>query len=602
MRDCFVPLTSLGVFAMIAALIVIAPSKALEPTSPFIIQDIEYKSFKGRAKLAIETNKRVDYIVYELEDPYRIVIDPLDTVWCDFEEAVYFGEGMVKSIKFIKLKDMPDGPGLPYYPFDFVTVELRNPYPYDLSKRDYVVTLNIREYKGEIREDKGKIREDKGEAMALEDCIQIAMANSLAIKATKERIELAKMRVNEAFRELFPELSFLLDETKGMISEEHFIGRKLGFEFKQVIFHGGEQMYLWEQSKVNLKVAEENLKKTKEELIFEVTKAYYQLAKAVNKYEFQKELLEDIKADFEIVKKEYEFGLISQIDFMNAESIINQVSHTMLSYKNSLSLARLELNKVMNVEINADIEIDSHMVLRDIEIDLNECIDLALKFRPEYRIGYLSTEIAKFTERLAKSQTFPQIDIFGRYLKARELLEPAFESLDNRLKNERILGATVSVPIGSHTIDYQHKRTKLAPTVTTFESDTRYDAHKFRVNLFDNMARYSNVKDASAGYKEALDELNKAEQSIHTDIREAIFNFRESKIKIKNALNNIELYKKELGVARIRKGLNEISFYDLIQAKTKLYGEKGVYTDSVGDYYIAIARVNKAVGLGGYFN
>jgi len=110
---------------------------------PFLLQNVEYQSYDSAAKLEIETNRHVECVIYELEDPHRIVIDPLDTVWCDFEEKVYFEEGVVKSIKFIKGRETPDGPGSPYYPFDFVTVELRSPYPYKLQENDYILTLNI---------------------------------------------------------------------------------------------------------------------------------------------------------------------------------------------------------------------------------------------------------------------------------------------------------------------------------------------------------------------------------------------------------------------------------------------------------------------------
>lgn len=705
--------------AIIAIIIIVAePIQAIEPTGNSIIKDIEFQSFDGAARLQIETNEHVDYIIYELEDPYRIVIDPLDAVWCDFEEAVYFEEGMIRSIKFVKGREIPEGPGLPYYPFDFVAVELIHPYPYKLSENEYIITLNIgeekvpevkieerRDYakmieeelakdltrkealledkekalqeeeilkeektkleeaerkiekekedidltkdelakkrdtlekeKLELAQEKARMEKEKreleerkkelkrpkkleprpakeilekppaeylGKALTLDECIEIAMSNSLSIKISKERIKLAKLRVNEAFRELFPEVAFTLDESKGMISEQHYVGRKLGFEFKQVIFHGGEQMYLWEQSKVNLKVAEENLNKAKEDLIFDVTKAYYELAKAMNKYNFQKTLLEDINADFEMAKKEHEFGLMARIDFMNVESTINQTLHMLLTYENSLSLAKLELNKVMKIDMDADIKIDSNLELKEIEMDLGECTELALKFRPEYRISYLNTEVTELKEKLAKSQTFPQIDVFARYLKAGELLEPTFDSLDNRLKNERILGATVSLPLGPHTFDYQRKIVKLAPTVTTFESDTKSDTHKFRLNLFDNMARASEIKDATINYKQALDELIKAEQDIQTDIRGALFSFRETRLKIEYATNNIGLYNKEVEVARIRKGMNEVSLIELLDAKIKLYAEKGNHTDALGDYYIAIARVNKAIGLGGYFH
>jgi len=660
----------------------------MEPSDAFVVKGIEYESLEGTARLDIETNDCITYIAYELESPYRIIIDPLDPIWCDYSESVYFDEGIVRSIKFVRGRDISEGPGKPYYPFDFVSVELRSPYPYRLSEVDSVITLNIgkavappraepefvpaekktaedalageveadflnekrevditkdelekkraflereglklaherkllekekedlEDKKTELKKIKFEPRpvkdyEDKpvgpdylSKVLTLDDCIRIAVSSSIQVKAMEERVKLAKMKVNEAFRELFPEFTLMMDESRGMISDQHYRGRKLGFEFKQVIFHGGEQVYLWEQSKVNLKVAKENLQKTKEEIIFEVSKSYYELAKAVNKHRYQEELLEDAAADFNIAEKERELELISQIDFMNIESSMNQISHTLVSYKNNISLAKLELKKAMNVDMRRDIKTDSELELKDVDVDLNECIDLALKYKPEYRVSYLNTEATKLAEKVAKSQEFPQVDIFAKYLKSAERLEPVLP-LRRHLKNERALGATISMPFGPHTFDYQYKRTKLAPTVTTFESNTKSRTHKMRVNLFDNMGRASGIKDAEINYKDALEELNKSEQEIHTKLYESFFSLKEAKIKISNTLNNIELYNKELDVARVKKGLNEITFYDLIQAKIRLYGEKGSYSEALGDYHIAIARINKAIGLGGYFN
>ena len=722
---------------------------SIEPANAFVIQDIKYQSVDGAAKVEIETNEHVDYVIYALENPYRIIIDPLDTVWCDFESAVYFDEGMVRAIKFVKGKEMPDGPGGPYYPFDFVTVELRNPLPYELSESDYIITLNIgemellepdelpaekinraraigEEFAREIEEkiagsgaqiyavakaeqakkagpetltevetererpssevkglleDRKEINETKKELMkerieikafrdelsekkkdmdfakdelnkktflletekvklakekellkkkaqgikknftprpikdifdiippedylqrelALEECVQIAMQNSIAIKIARERVESSRMKMHEAFRELFPELSFVLESTKGMISNRLYRGGKFGVEFKQVIFHGGEQMYLWKQSEINMKLAKENLNKEKEELIYNVSKAYYELAKAISKYDFQKRLVEDIKPDFDIARKEYEYDLITQIDFMNIESLVNQAHHTLFSYENAKSLARFELNKEMNISINADIKIKHELEPKDIELDADECIELAFKYKPTYRANYYSAEVARFSEKMAESQTFPQIDIFGKYLKAAEVLEP-MNSLKNYLKNERTLGAMVSLPLGPNTMQYEKKRIKFAPTLTTFGSDTKYDTDKLRLNILDDMARYSKIKDSSAAYNESLKELNKSEQEIYTEVHDALYKLAEAEIKIKNSLNNIDLYKKELEVAEVRKGLNEITFHDLIQAKAKIYSEKGAYTDAVGDFYMAIAQLNKSIGIGGYF-
>jgi outer membrane protein TolC len=709
-------------------LVIPAAVEAMEPADvppPFTVQNIEYESFDGAGKLEIETNEQMEYIVYVLEDPHRIVIDPLDAVWCDFEEAIYFPDGVVRSIKFVRSRDLPDGPGTPYYPFDFVAIELSGPLPYDFSEDDLMATLNIgvsspeailranleeavaiesklieelsakeelarerearikaveeklikereelarredsagsgedlaqekaeivaakdelfkknvalqsekaalnkvkldlAKEKEELQREREKIRKrmkfeprpDKrftgedpppdyyNKTLTLKDCVDIAMSNSMLISVAKEKEKLSRMKVNESFRELFPEFSLMWDETKGKISDAFYVGRKFGLEFKQVITHGGEQISLWEQAKVNMKIAKESLNKEKERLIFDVSKAYYEAVKAARKHYYQKALIDDIQGDFTMVKKEQEYELISKIDFMNVESMVSRIEHAAMVSENSAALSMMELNKVMGIDINARIDIEQDLPEEEIEIDSERCISLALQFKPEYRISYLQTEVAKLSSRIADAQMYPQIDIFGKFLKAAEHLEPLnVEPLRHFLDNEKTLGATVTVPLGPHTLDYQRKEVKLAPTVTTFGSDTEYKTDKLRLNLFDNMARHSGVKDASVKYKESLEEFNKAEQDIYTEINTALFSMKEASIKMQNSKNDISLYAKEIEVAHVRKGLNDISFYDLIEAKSKLYNEKGSYAEALSDYRVAVARVNKAIGIGGYF-
>ena len=65
-------------------------TRAIEPVGPFVIKDIQYQSLKDHVKLAIIWNDYIECVSYELEKPYRIVIDPLEEAYCDYEEKVYF--------------------------------------------------------------------------------------------------------------------------------------------------------------------------------------------------------------------------------------------------------------------------------------------------------------------------------------------------------------------------------------------------------------------------------------------------------------------------------------------------------------------------------
>ena len=148
-----IPRALILLFAALFIFFAAAAADAAQAADSFFVRDIEYQTFDGAASLAIETNSHVDYVIYKLDDPFRIVIDPVEMVWCDFEDTVYFNEGMVKSIRFVKGRDLPGGggPGPGYYPFDFVAVELRYPYPYGYSEKGYTITLDIGKIDGEAQ-------------------------------------------------------------------------------------------------------------------------------------------------------------------------------------------------------------------------------------------------------------------------------------------------------------------------------------------------------------------------------------------------------------------------------------------------------------------
>ena len=673
------------------------PASGLET---FMVKDIQYQSLNDRVRLEIIMNTQVECISYELTGPHRIVIDPLDEVYCDYQETVYFEEGLIKSIEFIKTKEKSETLGDLYYAFDFVAVELRDSASYEVLKEGSSILLDVNQpfadvpsfsfkqrleksfdetpeekepraieapekieekrteyraptprekeedvrFKKEPREDyveaakrekderekraafaakkeekkpakpkkkKEPEKTDKEEPppvfdltkeLSLDECVEIAIDNTLRIKIAKEQVKLAKLKVNESFREIFPSLSFLWQESTGSINDTLYRGRKYGFEFKQPLFHGGELYLTWEQARINLEVAQENYNKIKEELTHDISKAYFELAKAMSHLDMQKELFEDIKGNLSLAEKEYELSLSTQLEFLNAQSLYDQTYYAIASAGNDVSLKRLALNKLMNIGIGTEIKIHYEMELKEFDVDIAECMELAIQHRPELKTKELITKSTRMGELIAQGQMWPQLDVVGKYVKAVEIFEPqAFgQSLDDT-DNESFLGITFDVPLGGNTLGYVHKRGKLAPTVTTFESNTKYNIDEYRVNVLDGLERYTTVKNAHVIHQQALSDLRDMKQDIHAEVMEAFYSLKEAEIKLKGALNNLKLYEKELLATQLRKDLNEATVSELMEAKIKLFSEKSTVNKGIGDIYLAIASLNRAIGMGGYF-
>lgn len=121
----------------VAAILVIAVlcfAKTSYCQEPAIIDNIlcqkveaQYPGTKEKiegAIIRINFNRPVECVIYEISDPYRIVIKPSAEVYADFkEQKIELNEGIVKEIHVIKSRiETKSKLGEPFYPIDYVVI------------------------------------------------------------------------------------------------------------------------------------------------------------------------------------------------------------------------------------------------------------------------------------------------------------------------------------------------------------------------------------------------------------------------------------------------------------------------------------------------
>ena len=146
------------------------------------------------------------------------------------------------------------------------------------------------------------------ESDPIHDYVQIALSSNLTIKQTLERINELESAKSEARSRFFPVLDFnarysrqgggrevLIDPSKFIESLPPGVelGEPSGFSFlrerehdtrfnlNQPFFTGGKISSSYDARSMELRAAESNLERVKEDIIFSVRKAYYQYAMAV---------------------------------------------------------------------------------------------------------------------------------------------------------------------------------------------------------------------------------------------------------------------------------------------------------------------------------
>ncbi len=85
-------------------------------------------------------------------------------------------------------------------------------------------------------------------------------------------------------------------------------------------------------------------------------------------------------------------------------------------------------------------------------------------------------------------------------------------------------------------------------------------------------------------------------------MKESYHNYQKAIIQVKNALEKIRFQKEAVKTTRVQSQLNEALQSQLLEAEIKLADERSLYIKALSDYNFSIVRLNKAIGIEGYFN
>lgn len=113
-------------------------------TQNAIITDVRGEIFDDSAQILIEANCDIDYLDYTLDNPHRVIIDPIGKVYSDLKEVVAFTSGPVKEVMVVRGKTEGELTG-DFYPLDFISIELTSSAEYSVRRevKHEVIVVDI---------------------------------------------------------------------------------------------------------------------------------------------------------------------------------------------------------------------------------------------------------------------------------------------------------------------------------------------------------------------------------------------------------------------------------------------------------------------------
>jgi TonB family protein len=423
--------------------------------------------------------------------------------------------------------------------------------------------------------------------------ISLALENNQPTKLALQEIELAQLKMVEAKRSFFPSLKLQGYSTTGEVYKVDYEERESKVQVDQPLFAGGRLIGTLKQAQTNLEITQKNYDRLKLDVIQKTETAYYNLIAAKMHLEQQEGLLKEAEEIFEKIKKLSDMGMVIPLELTSAGAWLEQIRFQMDSIKQDLFMAELTFQQVLNIKEMPQIKMQL-LEAKKLNLDLDTCIEVAMKNRPEIYLSELLVKFNDYGQRVETSKnkafTIDFTGSYGRY-EGHYKTEPWKES------ENWYVGFKASKPWGASTFNSSYSQEATQPRFGQ-TSATASSTMSAEFNLLDNFKRLSDKKRADIDLNRSLSDFDETMKTIIFETRDAFLNYQKAVLQLNTAQTEMKFRRNELEVTKIRALVGETSLSTAMGTLVNLSDTLTKYIQALANYQISLANLKKATGYG----
>ena len=411
--------------------------------------------------------------------------------------------------------------------------------------------------------------------ITLDKAIELALSDNPTMKVADKEIELKQVAKTETWQNLLPQVSLdgAIQYNVKVASMKMDMGGqtmeiKMGKDDSNT-WNAGLQVAIplyapavykaMSLSESDLQLALEKSRGSKIDLINQVTKAYYQLMLAQDSYDVLMENYRLAEANFEIVNKMFEQGRVSEYDKINAEVQKNNAWPSVVSGKNGVELAQLQLKVLMGV--TADVKFVIADNLKNYENEMTKA---------------LNTEID-----LSNNSSLKQIDMQG------ELLHKQYKMLNTSFQPTlALVGNYQYQSISNTNWNIAKYNWSDAATITLSLSIPLYKAGNF-----------TSIKTNKIQQQQLAETRINTERMLGMQAQSYIDNMTASAEQLQSNKAAVELAEKGLEISQKRYDVGKGTILELTNSQVSLTNTRLSYNNTIFDYLVAKSDLNKILGI-----
>ena len=418
-----------------------------------------------------------------------------------------------------------------------------------------------------------------GIELTLEESISIALEKNKSLAVARERLLESQAKVGEAWTNFLPKLSSRASYTRldvvpymsmkkfpipGMPAETFPRKIEIGdddiynttISVQQPLFTGFSIMNGYRISQLGAEAEWSNFTKTKNELKFNVKRAYFGLLKAEEFARVSEEAVEQMEAHIQDLENMYAAGLVAKNDLLKGKVQLSNVRLMRVRAHNGVKLTRAGFLNVLGLPLNRGVKLKEELRFEPAErIDLEDNINRAVKNRPEVEAMGYSLEIGEKLVSLSRAKYLPNVFMIGNYDYKRP----------NREYEPKFYGSWNIVLVA-------------------------------QFNIFDWGAIHQQTAQAKHRYNQLREGMEQLKDGITLEVTQAYLSLTEAQKMVEISRENIAQAEENYRVTDEKFKQGAATNTDLLDANTLLTQAKMDYVAALADYQIARAQLELAMG------
>lgn len=313
---------------------------------------------------------------------------------------------------------------------------------------------------------------------------------------------------------------------------------------------------------LDIELAVESARASRQDLVNQVTKAFYQYLLAKDSYKVMEVSYKQAEDNYKVIADKYAQGMVSEYDKIRADVQVRSLKPSLVQTRNAANLALLQLKVLMGIEPDTEIEPDGSL--------------------DEYEIGMMSADILNVdTASIENNTTIKQLQIQDKILK-------------NTLKLYR----TSYMPNLSLSAVYQWN---------AMNNDFKFSNYKwnpysmigisFAIPIFQGGATYHKVKQVRVDQQTLELNVLNTRRTLNMQMKTYVDNMKTSLEEVGSNKEAVKQAAKGRDIALKRYEVGSGTIVELNDAELALTQAKLAYTQSIFNYVSAKADLDKVLGI-----